>query len=84
MTVALQDSLKSGSLIPLAPFLFLKIALSSPPMSFFFFNVPEAHESSQARGQIRAVATGLHYRHSNAGSEPHLYPTRQLMAILDP
>ena len=39
---------------------------------------------SQARGRIRAVATGLHQSHSNLGSEPHLQPTPQLMATQDP
>ena len=44
---------------------------------FFFFGLfvfsraaPEAYEGSQARGLIRAVATGPHQSHSNAGSEP--------------
>ena len=41
-----------------------------------------AHGDSQARGQIRAVATGLY--HSNAGSEPHLRPIPQLMATPEP
>ena len=30
------------------------------------------------------VAASLHHRHSNAGSKPHLPPTPQLMAMLDP
>ena len=30
---------------------------------------------SQARGQIGATAAGLHYSHSNPGSEPCLRPT---------
>ena len=42
------------------------------------------YEISQARGQIGAVATGLHHSHSNAGSESHLQPTPQFMAVLDP
>ena len=33
---------------------------------------PAAYGGSQARGPIRAVATGLHQSHSNAGSEPRL------------
>ena len=43
----------------------------------FFFNfllfgsTPEAYGSSQARGQTRAVAAGLHRSHSNAGSLTH-------------
>ena len=36
----------------------------------------------QARGQIVAVAADL--RQSNATSEPHLQPTPQLSAVLDP
>ena len=32
---------------------------------------------------IRATAAGLHPSHSNAGSEPRLPPTPQLMAMLD-
>ena len=55
---------------------------------FFFFWLLRAtlatHESSQARGWIGAVAAGLHCSHSNAGSEPCLWPTPQLRAILDP
>ena len=50
----------------------------------FFRAAPAAYGGSQARGQIGAVATGLHQSHSNVGSEPHLQPTPQLMATLDP
>ena len=45
---------------------------------------PEAYGDSQARGGIGAVAAGLSQSHSNATSEPHLQPTSQLMATLDP
>ena len=34
----------------------------------FFRATPEAHGSSQARGQTGAAAAGLHNGHSNAGS----------------
>ena len=58
---------------------------------FFYFCLvafsraaPEAYGSSQARGLIGAVAAGLHQSHSNAGSQPCLQPTPQLMATLDP
>ena len=57
---------------------------------YFFFcfclfrAAPMAHEGSQARGRIRVIATGLHHSHSSLGSEPHLQPTPQLMAMLDP
>ena len=54
---------------------------------FFFFSplfraAPSAHGSSQARGRTGATAAGLH--HSNGKSEPHLWPSRQLMAMPDP
>ena len=45
---------------------------------------PAAYGGSQARGLIGAVAAGLHQSHSNAGSEPRLQPTRQLMAMPGP
>ena len=57
------------------------------PLLFFFFfwgGASRAHGGSQARGQIRAVATGLHYSHSNTRSKLHLLPTPQLMATPDP
>ena len=43
-----------------------------------------AYGGSQARGQIRAVATSRCHSHRNARSEPRLPPTPQLMATLDP
>ena len=43
--------------------------------------VPVAYGGSQARGPIRAVATGLH--HSSSESEPRLQPTPQLTAMPD-
>ena len=43
-----------------------------------------AYGGFQARGLIGAVATGLRQSHSNAGSEPRLQPTPQLMAMPDP
>ena len=45
---------------------------------------PTAHGGSQARGQIGATAASLYHSHINAGSEPLLGPTPQLMATLDP
>ena len=54
---------------------------------FVFFAIswaaPAAYGSSQARGLIGVVASGLRQSHSNAGSEPRLQPTPQLMATLD-
>ena len=63
---------------------------------FFFFVVvvvdiiaiswaaPAAYGGSQARGLIKAVATGLHHSHSNVGSEPRLQSTPQLTEMPDP
>ena len=45
---------------------------------------PVAYGGSQARGQIGAVADGLHHSHSHVGSEPRLGPTPQLTATPDP
>ena len=50
----------------------------------FFRAALLAYESSQVGGQLRAAAAGLHHSHSNLGSKPHLRPTPQLTAILDP
>ena len=56
--------------------------------TFLFFGLfratPATRGGSQARGQIRATAAGLHHSHSYAGSEPHLPPTPQLTARPDP
>ena len=51
---------------------------------FHFRAAPMAYGSSQAKGQIRARAAGLHYSHSNAGSQPCLRFTLKLIAALDP
>ena len=52
--------------------------------SFCLFRAaPAAQRDSQARGQIRAIAAGLHHTHSNAGSELCLQTT-QLMAMPNP
>ena len=45
---------------------------------------PTACGDSQARGQIGAIATGLHQSHGNSGSEPRLQTTPQLTAKPDP
>ena len=61
------------------------------PGTFFFFCLfafsraaSVAYGGSQARSPVRAVAASLLQSHSNAGSEPHLQPTPQLMVTLDP
>ena len=61
-------------------------------VSFFFFfcifaiswAALAAYGGSQARGLIGPLAAGLRHSHSNTGSEPHLQPTPQLVATLDP
>ena len=45
--------------------------------------LPAAYGGSQARGQNRAVVTGLYQSHSNVGSKAHLRPTPH-MATPDP
>ena len=45
---------------------------------------PGAYGSSQARGRIGATAAGLCHSYSNMISKPHLRPTPQLTAMLDP
>ena len=44
---------------------------------------PTADGNSQARRQIRAVATGRHHSHSQAGYQPRLGPLPQLTAMRD-
>ena len=61
----------------------LSIFLSISIYLLFFRAASTAYGSSQARGHIGAVAAGLHHSHSNAGSEPRLRPTPQLMATPD-
>ena len=46
----------------------------------FFRAAPLANGGSQARGPVGAIAAGLPHSHSNAGSEPNLRSTPQLMA----
>ena len=59
--------------------------MSTPFFCCFVFRAaPGAYGGSQARGPIGATAAGLHRSHSNPGSEPHLQPTPQLKATLDP
>ena len=65
-----------------------KCAKDVPP-SFYLFvcflrAAPIAYGSSQAKGQMKAVASGLHHSHSNIGSKPCLWPTLQPTARPDP
>ena len=49
-----------------------------------FFSLGPTYESSQARGWIRTAAASRCHSHSNTASEPHVCPTPQLVAMLDP
>ena len=65
------------------PYLILFIYLVFIYLFFGLFRpVSTAYGGSQARSWIGAVASGLHHSHSNARSEPHLWPTPQLTAVL--
>ena len=51
--------------------------------SFFLFRAsPAAYGKSWSRGRLRAAAAS--HSHSNMGSKPHLQPTPQVEAMLDP
>ena len=52
-------------------------------MNLFTRGIPAAYGGSQTRGQVRAVAAGLHHSHSDARSEPRLRSTPQLTARPD-
>ena len=61
------------------------VGLRYTSFSFLLFRAaPAAYGGSQAGGRIRAVAASLRHSHSNARSQPHLRPTPQLTAVLDP
>ena len=51
---------------------------------FFLRAIPVPYGGSQARAHIGAAAAALHHSHSNTGSELHLRPSPQLMAMLEP
>ena len=52
---------------------------------FLLFRVTSSpYGNSQARGRIGATAASVHHSHSNARSEPPLWPTPQLTAVSDP
>ena len=85
----------SGSFISLKHVFVFQIIVTpavSTDILFYFILIffvlfraaPVSYGGSQARGPIRAAATSLRQSHSNARSEPHLQPTPQLMAMLDP
>ena len=50
---------------------------------FFFRATPVVYRKSWARGQ-RGAAASPHHSQGNPGLEPHLWPTPELVATLDP
>ena len=84
-------SIFSRTFWPSVCFLWRYICVAFLYIIDFFFGLftiswaaPVAHGGSQARGRIGAIADSLCQSHSNAGSEPRLQPTPQLMATPDP
>ena len=71
----MESSLYTGFCRPDVFFLFLSFCL--------FWDHAHIIWRSLARGLIGAGAASLHHNHSNAGSEPCLQPTPQLLAMLD-
>ena len=66
---------------------FLSAVFYSFIFFLFFFCFLEPHLWSMdvpRLGGKSATAAGLHHSHSNEGPEPGLWPTPQLMAMLDP
>ena len=57
---------------------FFSLLFSSLLFSFLFKVAPVVYGSSQARGWIGAAAAVLSHSHSNAKSEPHLWPMLNL------
>ena len=78
----LPESLENDLLNLQKSFQFL--ALAQIFFFFFFMAVPAVYGDSQARGWIRAAASGLRHSHSNSGSKPSLRSAPQLTAAPDP
>ena len=55
--------------------------LSKNLFFFLFMAIPVIYGSSQERSQIGAATAGLCHSDGNTGSEPHLRPTPQLVAM---
>ena len=68
-------------------FIFHVLGTEQEEGHFFFFlfrAAPVAYGGSQARGQVGAIAFGLHYSHGNVGSKLYLQTTPQLMVTVNP
>ena len=81
-TLILDKSL--GTTPPFSGFLLFYFILCYFILFYFICrSVPAAYGSSQARGRIGAVVSGHSHSHSNARSEPRLWPTPELTATPD-
>ena len=80
--IAMKYRLHLQILVTPEPFWFYFILFYFCP--FFFRATPKSCGSSQARGQVWAIAASLCHSHRNMGSEPHLWTKPQLMAMPDP
>ena len=63
-----------------------KFVVSQKIIFLLFRAISGAYGSSQARGRIGVVATGLHHSQSNVGSKPHLrhHHSSEQRQILNP
>ena len=55
-----------------------------PIIFFLFMAIPAVYGSYWASDQIEAEDANLCHSHGNNGPEPHLQPTKQLVATPDP
>ena len=73
--------------VPAGAWTFMRVILPNPHSNIFclFFRAaPAAYGGFQARGQSRAIASGLCHSHIHAGSKPRLQPIPLLTATPDP
>ena len=81
LDLSVSSLLAIGALIFQGPIFFLFL-----PSSFLVFlgAAAAAYGSSQDRDQSRTTVVGLYHSLSNTRSKPHLQPTPQPVATLDP
>ena len=63
---------------------FLSLAIGPSGVCLFVCLFRAKYGNSQARGRIRAIASGLHHSHNNVGSQLRVLPSPQLTAMPDP
>ena len=80
----LRILLYKGFLKIISLFIYYLFVFLSFLVPYFSSAISAAYGGSQAKGSIGAIAASLHQSHSNLGCKPHLQPTPQLTATLDP